>query len=177
MEEKYNISVKWRAFPLHPDTPAQGRTLEDLFKRKGIPIDVDQVMAQMKKTAQKLGLALGDRRMTYNSRLAQEVGLWAETKGKGHIFHMNAFTAYFADGRNIADKEVLTDLIKVSGLDTEEGSRVIEDRLFSEAVDRDWELSRAKGVNAVPTFFMGLDKLVGAQPYEVMEKMVEKYTR
>jgi predicted DsbA family dithiol-disulfide isomerase len=39
-------------------------------------------------------------------------------------------------------------------------------------VDQDWELSRRKGVNAVPTFFMGLDRLVGAQPYEVLDKMV-----
>lgn len=134
-------------------------------------------MSQLKQTAANLGLALGDRQRTYNSRLAQEVGLWAETKGKGHIFHMNAFRAYFADGKNIAEKEILLDLIRVSGLDAEEGNRVIDDRSFSDAVDRDWELSRAKGVNAVPTFFMGLDKLVGAQPYEVMEKMVENQTR
>jgi predicted DsbA family dithiol-disulfide isomerase len=138
---------------------------------------VDKAMAQMKQTADNLGLEFGVRRMTYNSRLAQEVGLWAETCGKGHLFHMNAFRAYFADGRNIAEKQVLLDIIRASGLDLKEGLKVIEDRTFSDAVDRDWELSRAKGVNAVPTFFMGLDKLVGAQPYEVMEKMVEKYCR
>jgi len=132
-------------------------------------------MAQLKATAAGFGLPLGDRKMTYNSRLAQEIGLWAETKGHGHQFHMEAFAAYFADGQNIAEKEVLLDLIKRSGLDAEEGEAVMDQRLFSEAVDSDWELSRKSGITAVPTFRMGLDRIVGAQPYETLKKMVEQY--
>lgn len=80
----------------------QGLSLEELFKLKGIPVDVDKMMMQLKATAAGFGLPLGGRKMTYNSRIAQEIGLWAETKGHGHKFHMEAFAAYFADGRNIA---------------------------------------------------------------------------
>ena len=133
-------------------------------------------MANLKATAAKLGLALGDRKMTYNSRLAQEVGLWAQTKGRGHEFHMEAFKAYFVQGVNIAQKDVLLNLIDRSGLDRREGKTVIETREFSDAVDSDWELSRAKGVTAVPTFFLGLDRLVGAQPYEALKRWIDKYT-
>jgi len=132
------------------------------------------MMAHLKRTAEKLGLELGDRKMTYNSRLAQEVGLWAETKGRGHQFHMEAFKAYFVHGQNIADKEVLLALIKRSGLDPKEGLQIIETRAFSDAVDSDWALSKAKNVTAVPTFFMGTDRLVGAQPYEALEKLVQR---
>jgi len=132
-------------------------------------------MMQLKATAEGFGLPLGDRKMTYNSRLAQEIGLWAETKGRGHEFHMEAFAAYFAEGRNIAQKEVLLDLIKESGLDPEEGETVIDDRSFSEAVDADWERSRNMGITAVPTFLMGLDRLVGAKPYATLKGLVEKY--
>lgn len=176
MQQHYDITVKWRAFPLHPDTPEEGRTLEDLFKKKGMPVNVDQVMDQLKQTAQSLGFELGDRRMTYNSRLAQEVGLWAESNGRGHEFHMQAFKSYFTDGENIAKKAVLLNLVEQSGLDRAEGANIIDNRTFSDAVDKDWELSRQKGVTAVPTFFMGPDRLVGAQPYEAMEKMAAKYT-
>ncbi len=133
------------------------------------------MMAQLKKTAAGLGLKLGNRKMTYNSRLAQEVGLWAETKNRGHQFHMQAFEAYFVHGLNIAQKDVLLDLIVKSELDPKEGESIIDNRSFSDAVDSDWELSRNSGITAVPTFKMGLDKLVGAQPYEVLERMVEKY--
>jgi len=133
------------------------------------------MMAHLKATAAKFGLALGDRKMTYNSRLAQEVGLWAETKGHGHKFHTQAFKAYFVEGKNIASTDVLLNLIENSGLDRLEGKRVIETREFSDAVDSDWELSRTKGVTAVPSFFIGLDRLVGAQPYEILEKLIIKY--
>ena len=134
------------------------------------------MMAHLKAAAAKFGLALGDRKMTYNSRLAQEVGLWAQTKGKGHQFHMEAFKAYFVQGKNIAKNDVVLSLIERSGLDCKEGKKVIETREFSDTVDSDWELSKAKGVTAVPCFFIGLDRLVGAQPYEALEKLILKYT-
>lgn len=167
--------VKWRAFPLHPDTPDQGLSLEALFAKKGIFSDVNKIVAQLQATAAKFDLPMGNRKMTYNSRLAQEVGLWAEEKGKGHAFHMAAFSAYFVAGDNLAKKEVLLALIRSVGLDPGEGETVMDQRTFKDAVDADWELARTKAITAVPTFIMGLDRLVGAQPHAVLEKMVIKY--
>ncbi len=73
-------------------------------------MNIDQVMAGLKQKATELGLPFGDRKRTYNSRLAQELGLWAESKDRGDAFHMAAFKAYFVDGKNLAQKEVLVDL-------------------------------------------------------------------
>ncbi|MBF0257679.1 MAG: DsbA family protein [Desulfamplus sp.] len=175
LENEYDLKVKWRAFPLHPDTPQEGMTLEELFKRKGAIVNVDEIVTNLKATASKFGLAFGDRKMTYNSRLAQETGLWAATKNRGHQFHMEAFRAYFVEGKNISEKDVLLNMVERSGLDLTEGQHVIEARTFSDAVDAEWALSRAKGVTAVPTFFIELDRLVGAQSYETLKSIVEKY--
>ncbi len=174
MEKEYDIHVKWRAFPLHPDTPEQGQTLKEMFKKKGVQVDVNKIVDQLKTTAAKLGFGFGDRTMTYNSRLAQEVGLWAESKGLGHKFHMNVFKAYFVQGLNIGLKDVLIDLIENSGLDPVKGRKIIEKRKFSNAVGSDWKLSRTKGVTAVPTFFYGNNRLVGAQRYETLEKLIQE---
>lgn len=147
-----------------------------MFKKKGLMVDVDKVMADLKKTAAREGLEMGNRQMAFNSRLAQEAGLWAETKGRGHEFHMEAFKAYFVDGKNIALPEVVLELIKRAGLDPVEGEFMLDNRTFSSAVDSDWELSKKAGITAVPTFRIGLDKLVGAQPYEALARLVEKHT-
>ena len=88
---------------------------------------------------------------------------------------MAVFKAYFAEGHNLAEKEVLVALIRSVGLDPGEGEVVIDQRTFKDAVDADWELARTKAITAVPTFIMGLDRLVGAQPHSVLEKMVIKY--
>ena len=145
-----------------------------MFKKKGVPVDVNKIVHQLKTTAAKFGLDFGDRTMTCNSRLAQEVGLWAETEGLGHHFHMNVFKAYFVQGLNIGLKDVLIDLIESSGLDPVKGRKIIEKREFSNAVDSDWKLAGTKGVTAVPTFFYGNNRLVGTQPYEVLEKLIKK---
>ncbi len=73
------------------------------------------MMAHLKQKAAELGLPFGDRKKTYNSRLAQELGLWAQSKGQGEAFHMAAFEAYFVDGKNLAQRDVLVDLASSGG--------------------------------------------------------------
>ena len=150
-------------------------SLEDLFREDGVIMDVDKAMAQLKETADRFGLPFGDRRMTYNSRLAQELGLWAEAEGKGHAFHSHAFRVYFVAGRNLAQRQVLLDMAGHVGLDRIEAGKVLDNRRFKAAVDRDWDEARAREVVAVPTFYMGQDRLVGAPSYEALEAMVKKH--
>jgi predicted DsbA family dithiol-disulfide isomerase len=130
-------------------------------------------MRRLRKTASDLGLPIGDRQKTYNSRLAQELGLWAESKNKGDVFHMAVFKAYFVDGKNIAKIPVLVDLAASVGLSAEEAAEILATRAFRSAVDADWSLSRERGITAVPTFVMKQDKLVGAQPYDMLEKLMK----
>ena len=130
-------------------------------------------MRHLKKTAEDLGLPIGEREKTYNSRLAQELGLWAESKNKGDVFHKAAFKAYFVDGKNIAKIPVLVDLAASVGLPSEEAAAVLATRTFKAGVDADWNLSREKAITAVPTFVMNQNKLVGAQPYEMLVKFIE----
>jgi len=170
LKREYEIAIRWRAFPLHPDTPEEGLLLEQLFAN--YPVDVTKMMRKLHKTADDLGLPFGERERTYNSRMAQELGLWAESKNKGDVFHNAVFRAYFADGKNIAKIQVLLDLTESAGLPREEAAAVLATRAFKEAVDEDWVLSREKDITAVPTFVMKQDKLVGAQPYDVLERLM-----
>jgi predicted DsbA family dithiol-disulfide isomerase len=170
LKRHFQIKVRWRAFPLHPETPEQGLTLEELFA--GRDLDVQGVLARLKRVADELGLAWGDRNRTYNSRLAQELGKWAEKERKGDEFDSAVFRAYFAEGRNIAKTEVLTDLAGSVGLEKKAAREVLESRSFRAAVDEDWRLSRERGITAVPTFVIDQNIVVGAQPYEVLEKFL-----
>ena len=168
--KEFEIDIRWTAFPLHPDTPEEGKTLEDLFK--GRNIDIDQAMAHLKQVASGLGLPLGDRKMTYNSRLAQELGKWAESKDKGHEFHNAVFRAYFVDGQNIGKANVLVKVAESINLSGKDALKVIQNRTYREAVDLDWKRSYELRVNAVPTFLFDDQRLVGAQKYEVLENLL-----
>ena len=113
-------------------------------------------------------MPFGDRKMTFNSRLAQELGKWAEQMGKGQAFHDAVFRAYFADGRNIAQTNILVDIATAVGLDAAEAQDVIAARTFKEAVDTDWTRAYESGVTAVPTFLMNGQTLVGAQRFKAL---------
>jgi predicted DsbA family dithiol-disulfide isomerase len=164
------MTVQWRAFPLHPDTPQEGLKLEELFAGRGKSIE--EMRLRMKKVAEELGLPLGERTRTYNSRLAQELAKWAEAKGKGDEFHDAVFRAYFVDGQNIAQMDVLAGLAQEVGLSADEARIVLRERSLREAVDADWVRSHQMGITAVPTFVMGREAVVGAQPYEVLEQFL-----
>jgi len=101
--------------------------------------------------------------------------MWAIASGKGEEFHLAAFKAYFADGVNLAKIPVLLEITRNLGLPEKEAAQVLTDRTFKEAVDRDWQESRFKGITAVPTFIMGRHKLVGAQNYQALEQLVRLY--
>jgi predicted DsbA family dithiol-disulfide isomerase len=114
LRENFEIEVRWRAFPLHPETPEAGLPMKEIYAAR--MINMPQAMVRLKRVAEELGLPLGERKKTYNSRLAQELGKWAETQGKGNEFHDAVFRAYFADGKNIAKTGVLAGLAKTVGL-------------------------------------------------------------
>ena len=171
MQNKFYIDIKWTAFPLHPETPAEGLTLEELFA--GRPVDIKQVLANLNRTAKDLGLPFGKREKTYNSRLAQELGKLAERQGCGEQFHMAAFRAYFADGLNIGLPSTLVELGASVGLSASQVLEALKKRTFEEAVDQDWMRSYQLGVKAVPTFMINGMSLVGAQPYGKLVELVK----
>ncbi len=166
------MRIKWVHFPLHPDTPQEGRSLEELFAGRGY--DIAQMQAQMRARMQAEGLAYGDRTMTYNSRLAQELGAWADTQPGGEAIHDALFRAYFVDARDIGDPEVLVEIAAAVGLPADRAREVIEQRTHRAAIDADWDKSRQYGVTGVPTFVIGNQGVVGAQPYETLEQLVKQ---
>ena len=130
------------------------------------------MLARLRQVARDLNLPFGERKMTFNSRLAQELGKWAEDQGHGDAFHHAVFLAYFQRGENIALKPVLLQICSAVGLDPAAALVVLDQRSYREAVDQDWRRSRQMGITAVPTFVLNDQRLVGAQPYAALETMV-----
>ena len=166
------MKVEWVHFPLHPETPAEGRSLADLFA--GRNVDRKAMHEQMKARMDAEGLPYGERSMTYNSRLAQELGKWADTQPGGEALHDALFRAYFVEARDISQPAVLLEIAERVGLPVDKAREVLEQRTFKAAIDADWALSRRYGVTGVPTFVAGRHGVVGAQPYEVLEELVRR---
>lgn len=165
-----NVVIKWIHFPLHPETPAEGQTMEKLFA--GREEILSNMQVQLRERMQMEGLPYGNRTHTYNSRLAQELGIWAEEQAGGDKFHDAVFRAYFVDAKNVGDVDVLVELAESVGLSGKDAREVLDSRSYSDALDGDWTRSRQMGVTGVPTFVAKGHGMVGAQTYEGLKSLV-----
>ena len=145
-------------------------SLEELFA--GRHVDRAAMQERMRGLMAQEGLPYGTRTHTYNSRLAQELGAWAATRQDGEGIHEALFHAYFVEGKNIGDIDTLVAIAETAGLPGPEAREVLTTRRFSQVVDTDWQRSRAYGITGVPTFVANGRGVVGAQPYETLERLV-----
>ncbi len=173
LRTEHNVKIEWVHFPLHPETPAEGRSLEDLFR--GRNVDRKAMHAQMKARMDAEGLPYGERTMTYNSRLSQELGKWADTQPGGEAFHDAMFRAYFVDARNISEPAVLLEIVAEVGLPVAPPPA----RCWRSARSRRrWTgTGRSRASTASPACrpsSRASRGVVGAQPYEVLEQLVKQ---
>lgn len=146
--------------------------LKHLFS--GRNVDIRALNKQMKSLIDREGLPYNERTSTFNSRLAQELAKWAEGEPLGERLYQRLFRAYFVDGKNIGKTDILVQTAEQAGLPGLEAREALETRRFRGAVDQDWRRCRDLGVTAVPTFMIDGSRLVGAQPYEELERFVLK---
>ena len=172
LKAAYEVDTVLVHFPLHPDTPVEGREMVGFYAQRGL--DPEAMYQQMKARMDAEGLPYGRRTHTYSSRLAQELGKWADTQPGGEALHDALYKAYFVDARNIGDPGILVELAESVGLDGKEARRIIDERVFKDEIDADWQKSAAYGVTGVPTFVAARYGVVGAQPYEALAQLVEK---
>jgi predicted DsbA family dithiol-disulfide isomerase len=136
--------------------------------------DISATMRRLKVLMDAEGLPFDEgRHMTFNSRLAQEIAKWGETKPESELLNLALYQAYFVDGRNISDVEVLMRVVEQVGLPVDEAREMLKGRVMRPAVDADWQHARSIGVTGVPTFAVGFTGVVGAQPYEQLAHFLE----
>ena len=162
--------MRWTHFPLHPETPDSGILLEELFRGRGY--DIEAMKQRMSGLMAEENLPFGNRTHTYNSRLAQELSKWSDSFPEGDALNRKLFEAYFAEGRNLAESDVLLAVAEAAGLSREAAEDVIRKRLFLNAVDADWRRAHEFDVTGVPTFVSGNRGLVGAQPYDALDQLI-----
>ena len=172
LHKEYGVELRYTTFPLHPETPEEGVELSVLFA--GHEEYIETMQAKLLQVAVAEGLPLTMRTRTYNSRLAQELGKWAEAQGVGEPFHRAVYHAFFVDGVNIA---LIAELLKIAdsvGLLAAETLRVLNTRSYSAAVDADWQRSREMQITAVPTHLYEGKRLAGFGAYDDFVRLIGK---
>ncbi|WP_226621528.1 DsbA family protein [Alloyangia pacifica] len=172
------FTIRWRPFMLNPEMPAGGMDRRTYLEAKfGGKEGAVQAYMPIAEKAAEAGLEIHlDKIKTTPSTLdAHRLIHWAEIEGVQTAIVSALFRAYFVDGRDIGDAEVLADIADSSGMD---GSVVL--RLLASEADRREiaemdTAARGMGVQAVPTFVVaGQHAVPGAQPTELWLQVIEE---
>lgn len=166
LQKRFLLQVRRSPFPLHASTPQEGLLLSELLRG----VDLDSVHQRLYALMDELGLEYGKRERTYNTRLAQELDLWADTQNSGDMLHNLLYRRYFVNNQNLAEPAVLLAAVADAGLDVDAAQQVLQQRSFRSALDEAWERARRFQITGVPTFMAGGYQFSGFQPLAEMEE-------
>ena len=119
-------------------------------------------------------LKYNDMEYTYNSRLAQELGYWAQFKYNNDVIHDELYKSYFINKKNIYEIDILLSASSKAKLPEKEAREILEKRTYKDVIDKHWEYSYKIGVTGVPTYILGTSYLVGAQQEKNFHELFEK---
>lgn len=168
--------IEWHPFQLNPEMPAEGMDRRAYLEGKfGGKQGAVQAYLPVQQHADQAGLKIdleGIKR-TPNTLNAHRLIHWAGLEGKQTPVVSALFKAYFVEGRDIGDHDVLADVADSSGLDASVILRLLgTDCDTQEIRDRD-TAAREMGVTSVPTFIVGSQHAVpGAQSPELWAKVI-----
>lgn len=85
------------------------------------------------------------------------------------------FQAYFTDGLNVGDRDVLADLAAEVGLDRTKAAASLDSGEFTDAVRADLQQAQRLGISGVPFFvFNNAYGVSGAQPVETFLEALDR---
>lgn len=172
------FAVSWHPFMLNPNMPPEGMDrrehLQALF---GPPEAVVRAHLPIQEAADRIGLPVdfGAIKRSPSTLDAHRVIHWAGLEGRQTPMVAALFRGYFAEGRDIGDRDTLAGLATQAGLD----GAAIRARLETEAdkaeIAQADAMARARGVRGVPTFVIGGEYVVtGAQPADLWLQVIDE---
>lgn len=177
--DKENIEVTWKSFQLDPSAPEVAvESQEDyLVKRKGMNKDqVQGMLANVTEMAKQAGLEYQmDKVVMVNTQKAHQLIQFAKTKNLGDEMEERLFKAYFTEGLNVADNDILTKIGTEIGLEATELQTAFTDDNYSYQMKQDIQEAANLGIQGVPFFVFDRKYGVsGAQPSEAFLQTLDK---
>jgi predicted DsbA family dithiol-disulfide isomerase len=162
LPHRRDFSIVWRPYELNPGMPKQGMDRREYRTRKfgswehSLALD-----AQVAQAGQQAGITFRHDLMkrTPNTFNAHRLVWFAQREGAQEAIVEGLFKAYFTEGRDVGDLEVLADLAAVADLDRVKTAVFLASDDGAEEVRREESMAISKGISGVPTFILDGEEL------------------
>jgi len=167
------FTLEWKGFQIHPEYPATGVPMAQRAAQFGKE-RYAAIWRNITTMAEGIGLEMRPPTVLTNSLLALEATEYAKDEGKATEFSRAVYAAYFQDGQNIGDLEVVLGLAQHVGLDATMVQEHLNAGTYRQRLATAQQEARSLGISGVPTFVVGPAQIVGAQSPEVFVNMLKR---
>ena len=171
-DEQFESTLNWRSFQLNPQLKEDGILRQDYITNKfGEGANSEIIYERVRLAGEAIGLKMNFDKiiMQPNSSKMHSLIYAAKEINRDIELIENFFKAFFIDGMNLTDFEIVSKVASDSGLDSETINGVFHDNLFEKFVQEDIKMSKKYNITGVP--FYVIDDSIGisgAQPPEVI---------
>jgi len=161
LERTYDIDVTYLPWEIYPSALPEGQPVEG-----DAPDRYEQWVDGL---ADEVDATLDGPDTSTNSNLALKGFLYARDQGEqaGQAYHSAAFEAVWSEGRNLGREAVLRDVAEEAGLDPDDLLETVDHRSYQFRLERIKRyVEEELGVQRVPTFVFGDQRIVGNDPFE-----------
>jgi predicted DsbA family dithiol-disulfide isomerase len=173
--ESANADIHFQPFELNPDMPAEGQNVvEHIAQKYGANAERSAATRRMiQARAAEVGfrMATNDQSRIYNTFHAHRLLHWAGLEGRQLALKHALFEAYFTEGQNPGDEEVLVDAAVKAGLNGATARDVVTSGRYAAEVRAAEQHWRRAGINSVPAVIVNDRYLIsGGQPAATFEQ-------
>jgi predicted DsbA family dithiol-disulfide isomerase len=169
LEEHHGADVRWRPFELHPEIPPEGGPAPSLRRPP-------ETRARLRDQLAAAGLPARPRTTWSNSRRALALAAWAERDPAWPALHRGLYHAYWAEGRDLGDPEVLVAVATAAGVAG--AQRAVADGAGLEGVAAARERALDVGIGSTPGWRLpGGVVFTGVHEREVFDRVVARASR
>ncbi|WP_435127515.1 DsbA family oxidoreductase [Halobaculum sp. D14] len=177
-EVEADLDVEWRFFDLRSQKRGpDGEIRDDVDDGKD-----EEYFAQVRENVERLKAQYGAEMLGLDE--VPDVDSWATQQAALYVkqsydratflsFYDAVLDAYWVDGRDIEQPDVVAELAESVGVDGDEVRDAMGDESLSAELEQQFQQAQRLGISGVPTFVYGEHAARGAVPPEHLERLVE----
>ena len=173
---RLDVVTRHHPYLLYPNVSLEGIDLRaSLAQRYGQ--SPDRMFERVEAAGRETGLPLDFSKVTrvYPTVDAHTLARHAQPKGTAHACAEGIFSAYFLEGRNIADSNALVDIAARHGFTHAEARALLADEDERRRTRDEAERTIKSGVRGVPLYVVnGRETVSGAQVPSVFRGVIER---
>lgn len=172
-----DVEIVWRPFRLDPTIPPGGVDFRTYLQAKFPGMDLDTAHHRLRELGLADGIDFQFDRITrrFDTFDAHRLEALAIAAGDGDAAVEALFSAYFTEGRDLSDRDVLADIAESVGMDRNEVRTALDSDAHKEAALDQLARGLELGISGVPFFVF--DERVAISGAQDVDTFVQAITR